>query len=138
MGEAEPSLGVSIRPAAPDDEAFVMSAWLRCHRDFGDWPRLLHPEKYYAQHKATIMRLLARSTTMVACNPDRPSQALGFVCYDGTATHWVYVKDVWRRIGIGRELFSGAPYRCSHWTSVAADWLRKGDCYYDPFALETR
>lgn len=129
---------VGLRPATAGDEPVVMSAWLRGHRDFGDWPRLLHPDRYFAQHKVAVAKLLARGRTEVACNPARPSQVFGFICHEGRTLHWLYVKDTWRTLGIARALWvrASSPDVASHWTSTGRRWLHVSDVRYDPFALE--
>jgi hypothetical protein len=136
--ELRDGLRVAVRDATPDDEAVIMRAWLVGCRKGGDWPRRVPEAKYYREHKRTVMGLLARSRTLVACNPDRPGQVLGFICYADWVLHWIYVKQMFRRNGIAGHLRGRAmlPHRCSHWTRTAAalPWALR----YDPFLLEDR
>lgn len=144
---------VGFRAAVPDDEAIVFNAWLLAHRKHGDWPPRLSSQRYFAEHKATIAALIARARMLVACNEARPSQVLGFVCWedaldpDGIPTptlHWLFVKQPFRRRGIGRALLDRAfprltEVRCSHWTQRAEQLRAHGEPWrYDPFALEVR
>lgn len=149
-------LSVAFRAALPDDEAIVFNAWLLAHRKHGDWPPRLSSQRYFAEHKATIAKLIARSRMLVACNEARPSQVLGFVCWEGgngeQTLHWLFVKQPFRRNGIGRALLDQArlnqPHgqgltldevRCSHWTMRAEQLRAAGHRWrYDPFALEVR
>lgn len=144
---------VGFRAALPDDEAIVFNAWLLAHRKHGDWPPRLSSQRYFAEHKETIAKLIARSRMLVACNEQRPSQVLGFVCWEvaantiGPTLHWLFVKQPFRRNGIARELLKQAhigqepALRCSHWTQRAEQLrARPGGArwWYDPFALEVR
>jgi GNAT superfamily N-acetyltransferase len=136
-------LSVAFRAALPDDEAIVFNAWLMAHRKHGDWPPRLSSQRYFAEHKATVAKLIARSRMLVACNEARPSQVLGFICWEGETLHWVFVKQPFRRNGIGRALllhaFAPGEVRCSHWTMRAEQMRAKGQPWrYDPFALEVR
>jgi GNAT superfamily N-acetyltransferase len=148
-------LSVAFRAALPDDEAIVFNAWLLAHRKHGDWPPRLSSQRYFAEHKATIAKLIARSRMLVACNEQRPSQVLGFVCWEGgngeQTLHWLFVKQPFRRNGIGQALLNQAMpdrmpqggraehLRCSHWTMRAEQLRAAGHRWrYDPFALEVR
>lgn len=138
-------LMVGFRAAVPDDEAIVFNAWLLAHRKHGDWPPRLSSQRYFAEHKATIAQLIARSRMLVACNEQRPTQVLGFICWEGATLHWLFVKQPFRRHGIARELLKLArlndepSIRCSHWTQRAEQLRAKGERWrYDPFALEVR
>lgn len=145
-------LMVGFRGALADDEAIVFNAWLLAHRKHGDWPPRLSSQRYFAEHKETIAKLIARSRMLVACNEQRPSQVLGFICWEVDTLHWVFVKQPFRHNGIGRALLvrafpgpeltasmGGAEVRCSHWTMRAEQLRAAGHRWrYDPFALEVR
>lgn len=152
-----------FRPATPDDEPFIFSSWLRSHHENGDWPHRLaigrcvlgegkrcacckySHRRYFDDHKHVVLKLLREAKTIVACNPARHSQILGFITFEAKTVHWVDVKKLYRRNGIGRDLLregpridsgDALPHPCSHW-SVAADGLRAAGwpLRFDPFIL---
>ncbi len=131
-------LAVGLRDATPEDESFIFSSWLVSFRENGDWPRRISKGRYFAEHKITVMKLLAVSSTLVACNPDKPGQILGYVVHQGrNILHWLYVKEPFRRDGLATRLLTEAQATdadCSHWTSAAAALGAR--LRYDPFLLE--
>lgn len=136
-------LPLAFRPAVADDRNFMLSAWLKAHRDRGDWPKLLPAAEYYRRHKDVVARLIDESTCTIACNPERPEQIIGFIVHDGLILHWVSVKSMFRRQGVATNLWreAGGPVLCSHWTMGARSLSRGmqiGRLVYDPFVLEPR
>ena len=131
-------LTLAIRAAVPGDEGFVTANWLKVHRATGDWPRLMSSRRYFEGHARAIQELIARSRTLVACNVELPDQAFGYVVHAGRWLHWVFVKDQWRRLGIGTRLLLRLPpfeLVATHWTRAAERCLRRR-ARYNPFALD--
>jgi hypothetical protein len=147
-----------FRAATPDDEPFIFSTWLRSHKENGDWPhrlpipRCIHPQRcaccrfssrrYFDEHKHVVMDLVKHAQTIVAVNPARPAQILGFVTFEpGGFLHWVDVKKVYRRNGMASNLMAAAGFRftdkvvCSHWSIGADNLTAKFPLLYDPFIL---
>lgn len=137
-------LVVAFRSAEPSDEGVIFSAWLEAHRKHGDWPKRLSSRRYFEEHKLTVAKLIARSKTLVACNESRTGQVFGFICYETPAIlHWLYTKQVYRRLGIARAMIARAfqpgteGIACSHWTARAGELVERGSpWYYDPFIVE--
>ncbi len=100
-----------FRLPTPEDLAFVLRAWLLGARESGWGPMCINSVWYEFQQKL-IGDLAARPNCrlLVACNPTDPSQLYGFACgepaTEGRALvmHWVYVKQTFRRFGIGKQL----------------------------------
>lgn len=89
-----------LRPYAPGDEALVYSSWINqvrnCAPLAGQDPR---------EHRRVVAALLDRCPPVVACHPDCPDQVYGYVCAEPpNALHFVYVRNTWRRFGIGSML----------------------------------
>jgi len=138
---------VALRPARPEDESIIFHAWLLAHRESGDWPKRLSSRRYFAEHKVTIMKILARAQTVVACNADREWQVFGFIVFEKPRIlHWVFVKQIYRREGIAKQLALEASQSldrarldtvCSHWTTAAAMLREHGwHLRFDPFIVE--
>ena len=96
-----------------NDETFLLDSWLNAYRA-SPWAGAVPNNKYFDVYGDAIKELLTRgSKVLVACNPDNSSQILGWVCYELSArgdkvVHFVYVKDVFRKLGIANSLIGAA------------------------------
>ena len=113
-------LDVAIRPAVPDDMRLVWSATLKSLRERYPY-RHAEPHAYNVAMTAELTALTARASVAVACDPDEPSTLFGFVIFEPTALHYVYVKFAFRGYGVARELLTHAcptfgrePAVCTH------------------------
>lgn len=107
-GRTQELLPHRIRPAVDADVALVTNAWVQ---EFRHAPaaRFIRNADYYADQRTLIYRLLRASETLVACAPDDENHLFGFVTFGpGMLVHWVYVKDSYRRIGLGDALLEAA------------------------------
>lgn len=96
-----------VRPAKPEDMAFVVDAW---RRSFEGSPavRGADREHYRIEMTRTIRRLLDTAECRVACNPDDPDQLVGFAAFNGPELHYAYTKQDFRGMGVARDLLEGA------------------------------
>lgn len=165
--ELAPDVPVGFRDMEEGDRRFIMSSWLRGFHQAGDWPRRLGTERcphgipcgccrfthrrFFDEHGPVVEQLLARSKVVVACNPTRPDQVIGYVVAEPGVLHWVFVKTPFRHDpdaehhpGIGWALMDQAGFyfggpagiRCSHWTKQASRIASRWGLTYDPFLLE--
>lgn len=95
---------VLYRASSPSDEAFISLHWLKSLRADNDFFRLIPRELYYKKYREIIQLLLSRSEAKIACLKEDPDVILGFSVTKGDQVHWLYVKEDWRTIGIGRDL----------------------------------
>lgn len=104
---------VAVRDAEPGDEGFVYNSWLRSYRDapaVNGTPSAV----YYRYHHPLLEALLARPevSVLVACDPSSPDRIHGWLCSEPAGTvlvcHYAYVKQIWRRKGIGSLLLAHA------------------------------
>jgi len=133
------TLAVKIRPYEAGDEAMLVHSWLESYHDVptvawaprGTWLRIAHDR---------IEAALAdpKSTVLVACNPESPSQIFGWLCGEGYCLHYVYVKLTYRGLGIARglveEWMRDAPRKSvvvSHWAGICED-IKSLECVYRP------
>lgn len=89
---------------------------------------------YVGIQKPRVLALMGRSTVLVAANETDSWQVFGWSAYEGVAMHYVYVKGVYRRMGVGRRLFDacGRPPTATH-TGWLFDKLRtRWGVSYDP------
>lgn len=101
------SLPILIRPMAESDVNLVMNSWLKSFRDCSATWGASNAE-YYAAQKAIIARLFRVSQVAVACDPEDHDQVYGWACWTPrdkeVLVHYVYVKSLFQRMGVAREL----------------------------------
>ena len=130
----------TIRPIVPDDVAFVLASWLD-----GYWPdcpcSLVMPKSvWWTRWHRVLENILAdeRTKTVVACNPEDPTQLYGFACArPPDVLHWVYVKQAFRHNGIAAGMLAELPglSLVSHASASTVRAFRRnepGDFVYDP------
>lgn len=102
-----------IRPGEERDAAFIRDSWRRSYSDppsdFAIAPDL---DTFFRCQKAAIEMALAGGEVLVACDPDPEHAkrvALGWICFKRpNVLHYVYVKEGWKGVGLGRALFDAA------------------------------
>lgn len=101
------TMPVRVRPADQSDVSFIFNSWLRSFKK-SNQVKEVNAHIYYENQHKVIETLLKRCTVMVGVNPEDATQIYGYsVCevIDGVnVIHYVYVKELFRRLGIGREL----------------------------------
>lgn len=100
---------VTYRDYREDDEGFLYNSWLRSFRDGSKWAEEIPGQIYFANHKQVIARLLQDSGIVIAANPESDDQIFGYGVYQPmsggvTVLHYLYVKQPYRRLGIGTAL----------------------------------
>jgi GNAT superfamily N-acetyltransferase len=126
-----------IRNLVSADEPFVYSAWLHSfepHRD-----RRISRDLYYQEQHALITALLAAPTglRLVAASREDTRQLFGFLCGArlsvGTVLDYVYVKPIYRRMGIASALVRelGNPDAVTHHTPDLGAY----PAVFDPYLL---
>ena len=100
---------VRVRKAEGSDIGFIFSSWLKSYRD-AFFPENISTTIYYSEHHKVIERLLKGCETYVACNDNDVAELYGFICgehIDGIfVLHYVYVKQLYRSLGVGTMLLN--------------------------------
>lgn len=105
--------GWTYRPYGPDDVMDVAKWWIGSFRR-SKWAGTTPNNKFTEYMGESIRQLLARgSKCLLAVNPDRPEQILGFIVTEKTSkdedvVHYLFVKDIYRRRGISKALLAEA------------------------------
>lgn len=102
---------LSLRQATPEDLKFVFDSWARSYRDGGCAPQIGY-DLFRPGHEALMKRLVDRDFVTVAYATEIPDEICGWVCAGLDAIHYVYVKQAYRRRGIGIQLC--ALYKVNH------------------------
>lgn len=110
-------MSIEFRPMRPDEDAFVLSSWLRGFR-YSPWAGVLPTNGFFEAHRTHFTEVMAtRARVVVAENTDEqpPHNLLGFIVYEPdrkpACLHWVYTKFVFRKKGVARALLYHAGFR---------------------------
>lgn len=102
---------ISIRDRDPNDDAFILSTWLKGILYGGlDFYSKIPKDVFFSNHHRILERLLSlpTTTTKIACLKDDPDVILGYTVYrvagGVTVLDYIFVKKSWRGIGIAKSL----------------------------------
>lgn len=129
---------MKIRPSREGDINFVLSTWLKSYYEalkyYGSkglpFPK---DDVFFQGHQSKIKELLKTAQCFVCVAPDEDNQIIGYIVFDKDSLHYCYVKQVFRKMGVARELKSKAIglEAYSHHTRYSR-YLNKG-LQYDPY-----
>jgi GNAT superfamily N-acetyltransferase len=97
-----------FRPMVPDDVPFIKDSWLKSFRD-SPWAGCVSNNMYTEVYNDTVEQLWGRGAEVwVACAAHDHAKILGWICVEavpgGRATHYLYIKDPYRRKGLASSL----------------------------------
>ncbi len=142
-----------VREVVHSDLEFIKASWVQGLYFGNSWKKGadFHSEApvditreipmhvFFDGYGPKIARLLAdpRTRGRVCCLQEDPDVILGYSVYweDGTL-HWVFVKGVWRKMGIGKALLPKNIAFVTHLTKVGKI-LKPKEWIYNPFLLES-
>ena len=125
---------VAHRSLMPDDEAFIMSTWLKGLYYGNSWFRQIPQDTFFDAYRDVITRLAASSEIKVACLADDPDVILGYSVSSGPILHWVFVKQAWRKLGLAKDLVNPRTYVTTHMTTVGQA-IKPKDWIFNPFLI---
>lgn len=132
MTQLNPDLSnsMSVREVRPTDLPFILDSWCRSYRD-SKFAGTVTNDTYPSVQRNTVEQLMARGAKyLLAVSLSDSDQILGWVCYEpvkgGTCVHYLYVKDPYRRLGLGTYLSELAREQTNR-TSDAPNGAR---CFY--------
>ncbi len=128
-----------IRDFKPEDTNFVL-ATLFNGVYYGD-PRFKNVPKatFMKNYKAvgeSYIKNTDKTTIKIACLKEDPDTILGYsiLSADFMGIKWVYVKDRWRKRGIGKCLVPRYPTYVTHMTKIGEELLKKFEqVTFNPF-----
>lgn len=128
----------TLRTATASDLRFIHSSW---HTSYWKTHARKHMERevYAPAMDAYIDRVLAKPRTqaLVAFFADVPDEVLGYSIVTAPTLHWVYVKGVYRRNGIGAGLVpEGLLYYSHAADSVGRRFTNNVGLKFNPFTVE--
>lgn len=138
---------VTLREASQTDVGFIYNSWLKSYRSSPNVSKVHHQLYYAGQHKL-IENLLKACKVIVACNPEDSEQIYGFIIGEEIDSvlciHFVYVKQPFRALGIGKLLLNAFKHNIdttciyTHHTVVGGKLAEKYNIYFHPYVLLNR
>lgn len=119
----------TIRPPSPEDINFIMASWLR-GLYYGDSWFSQVPKHIFMEHykKVAIAILMNPAISVrVACLKEDTNSIIGYsiVTADDEAIVWVFVKTIYRNMGVGRSLLPKEPKHVTLLTKLGKTLLSK-------------
>lgn len=125
-----------IREALPQDLPLIRSSWhLSYLRSYAN--KRIPWTIYRPGQEARIARLMSRSLLHVAYLDEVPDEILGWSAVDGEVLHYIYVRGIYRRKGIGSALVPEGTKYYTHQTNTAGGrFLAVHKLVFNPYQLE--
>jgi len=137
-------LPANLRRADEKDISFIFNSWLKSYRN-SLFAKSVSNTIYFSEHHKIVEKLAKTSEIIIACNPDDPEQIYGYACaekIDGIfCLHYIYVKQPFRRLGVGNFLLNAfdrdisEPAVHTHQTKIAELLAAKFNTVYHPYLL---
>lgn len=132
----------NIREAKGKDLSFIYSTWVNSYRYGSSLGKSCRNSIFFPEYNRIVDAILEKPRTkiLVATTPEDPDTILGYLVHDPDVIHYVFVKEVFRKMGIARSLFhqSGRASAAviTHRTFEMDEILKKHpDLIYNPFIL---
>lgn len=105
---------VRIRHATEGDVPFIFNSWLKTLRKAPAKFKIENPIFFESEH-LKIEGLLTKSSVVIACSIDDPTQIFSYMCYeevDGVlVVHMAYTKEPYRKLGMLNALLTHVGWR---------------------------
>lgn len=136
---------IAFRPYKESDLNFIRSSWSSSYYRGADYTKFMSPKEFNDQHRPIRDELLLSPNVaiIIACNPNDEDLILGWILVetkeDQFILHYLYVKEVFRREGLGRELVRKAindnKVQVTHMTGRAQKIIRSFKAKYKDFSF---
>lgn len=131
---------ISIRPGYENDRPFIMATWLRGLYYGNSWFKEIDKDTFMKNYHDVITDILKFQTTVVnvAAFKDDPDVVLGYavigLAYQKPILHWVFVKQVWRKLGIAQSLVPQDTDTATHMTAMGKK-IKPKSMLFNPFLI---
>lgn len=119
---------ITFRPYDPyGDEALIYATWMQGLYHGNDWFNLISREVYFTHYRKVLDHLMKRPglEIKIACLKEDPGVVLGYSISEKSILHYIFVKPVWRQIGIAKALVPTSIQSVTHMTKIAKSILKK-------------
>jgi GNAT superfamily N-acetyltransferase len=128
-----------LREMSSSDFSFIMATWLRgLYYDSGFYSEIdkaVFFDNYAAIAKAILEKSQCRPR--IAVLEDDPNVILGYAILEeapsGDIVHYVYVKSVFRKAGIAKQLLHRKVIACTHLTELGNSIRKQKNISFNPF-----
>ena len=139
------TLPTTLRLAEEGDIGFIFNSWLKSYRS-SLFAKPISNTVFFAEHHKVIEKLAKTSQILLACNKEDPNQIYGYACAERVegvfVLHYIYVKQSFRRLGIGKLLLDSFDHNFddesavyTHHTKIAEKLAAKYHLIYHPYLL---
>lgn len=140
-------ISVAYRGARQPDINFILSSWIK---SFRTWNAGMHNHHYYIGQQAVVAALAETSKIIVCCEAE-PSEGkfiFGWVCgvmdvpNDTLTLHYIYVKNGYRRAGIGQSLLDQIGWQkttrivATHWSHIVKELRHRYKIEFNDYPLK--
>jgi GNAT superfamily N-acetyltransferase len=135
-----------LRAPKSSDLNFIYSTWLNNYRSDSEIGKSIKKSIYFAEYYGVLDAIFECKQTkvLIACLPEETNVILGFLVGADKILHYIFVKEDFRRNGIGRSLFEncfpegGGAVEFTHRTTSTHRLAEKLSLTYNPFLLFER
>jgi hypothetical protein len=128
---------IEFRLAVPTDFPFICDTWLNNLYHGNGWFKAI-PEKIYREHyKKVIIRLISKPNSRVsmACLKIDSDALVGYSVTEGDhILHYVFIKPVWRSLGIAKKIVPETVTTVTHLTRFGQA-IKPERWIYNPFLI---
>lgn len=122
-----------MREANENDLSFIFSSWLKSYRNT---QKHVDSGVYFSGQHKLIELILQKSHAVIICPEDDQETILGYMVYSGNTLHWIYVKSVFRNLGMAKTLLTLIPFvqQYSHFTAAVYFLFPDKTVQFNPYA----
>lgn len=129
-----------VRDFKEEDKNFVLATFLRGLYYGDSWFTDIPKDIFMDNYKSVAESLVSspKVTIKIVCLKEDTDVILGYsiLSSDFQTVHWVYVKSIWRRRGIGSSIVPNYFTAASHLSGLGRTLMKKyKDAIFNPFSL---
>lgn len=127
-----------IRAMKEEDKNFILSTFKRGLYYGDSWFSLIPQDIFMKNYGKVCEELLNRRVVLVACLKEDADVIIGYsiTTKDQSTVDWVFVKNMWRKKGIGKSLVPNNFTVVTHLTKLGLSLLSKfPNCIFNPFII---
>jgi predicted GNAT family acetyltransferase len=140
---------VKIRLMRDEDRPFIFKSMLNTLMARGYGFEKIERQVFFENYVKVVEKILNRASSLVAVSSMDDDLIYGFMLYHFSektkpCIHFQYVKDTFRKMGIGKKMFdiflsegaAGKPIEASHMTELFSKCYEGKGITYNPFAVK--
>lgn len=126
---------IVIRDARPEDLNLIYATFLRSLYFGESWFTII-PKNIFMEHYHKVIDYIIKkptTTIKIACQKEDHNEIVGYSLYEGDKLHFVFVKKIWRSIGIAKDLVPTDIKVVTHLNKVGLSIIRNRPIDFNPF-----